>query len=594
MMFSNYKFINLFNLLFLLSLGSSFGCQRKDPGSGGTVVGNGFIRYHDKTYNYYFDYTRDLKLTQLNELTIKVDNHDYAQRLGLRASELIFVVKEAKEVGESAALEYARKLGSEFNWNNIVTTQTKGVYSKSFELGILRARYIFQLSGGYLLDVTATAVPEAHGIKYVSDVLASVNSDTQPPVIHELFYEPSTVTAGQTVKLKIRATDNMTKIRGTSPSGSVAIRTEQKCRMLATVQWKTVETCGEFRALGDDWYEFDVPTNSRMKSGEYFVTPLTIWDEAGNSTELLPDSMGMVHRSTHVNDQALIPLAQLTIINPNADVSSPQLNSARFEPAEVIAGMPSKLVFEATDNEPNFVPTKFCERALHKDWFRFQRTDIPKNAEVDPTEYSVHACKTPKKRTDGLWEIDVKTEKGLPPGEYVMDFPVRDSVGNSSKLVTTKLLIKNDEMIDVEGPKIIQIKTDRSLYKPGEKGSILIQATDNFSGVSGESTYLARNFCRQRLVASQLTDDDTRQNNRILICDGTLRKIRDDWYELGFYLPDQVPIGEYYLPEISLVDNVGNRTFLDSVIDANSQGVYRDKHNDRKTNLPIIRVNVTK
>jgi hypothetical protein len=267
--------------------------------------------------------------------------------------------------------------------------------------------------------------------------------------------------------------------------------------------------------------------------------------------------------------------------------------SARFEPSEITAGESAKLIFQAMDNDPSFSPQHFCERALHREWFKHIRTDVPKNAEIDPTEYAIHACTNPKKRPDGAWEVAVTTYIGLPPGDYIMDLNVKDLVGNMSEPETLLISVKSNQPTDTVGPKIITIKTDRATYKPGEKGSVLIQATDDLSGVSGQAAYLIRNFCRASMITQNLAEDDANMKDRILICDGSLKKLDNDWYALAFQLPEQVPSGKYFLPDISLADNVGNRTFLTSAKNETSAGNYKDLYNERETNIQVLSVTVT-
>jgi hypothetical protein len=95
------------------------------------------------------------------------------------------------------------------------------------------------------------------------------------------------------------------------------------------------------------------------------------------------------------------------------------------------------------------------------------------------------------------------------------------------------------------------------------------------------------------MVTHSSVDDDVNMNDRILICDGSLKKMDNDWYVIYFQLPDQVPNGEYFLPEISLADNVGKRTFLTSAKHRTSVGNYKNLYNELETNVPVLSVKVT-
>jgi hypothetical protein len=90
-----------------------------------------------------------------------------------------------------------------------------------------------------------------------------------------------------------------------------------------------------------------------------------------------------------------------------------------------------------------------------------------------------------------------------------------------------------------------------------------------------------------------LAKDDANMKDRVLICDGSLKKMDNDWCAFEFKLPEQVPSGEHFLPDISLADNVGNQTFLTSAKNQTSAGNYKDLYNERETNIQVLSVTVT-
>jgi hypothetical protein len=319
---------------------------------------------------------------------------------------------------------------------------------------------------------------------------------------------------------------------------------------------------------------------------------MTIWDSAGNPLELLPDYERGVYRSNNPEDQTLIPLAYLQITNSDADTEAPKLTNVRFEPAFLTAGEESKLVFEATDNDPNFAPNKFCEKARHRDWFKFSRTDIRSTPDIDPVEYAVSACSEPVKRADGDWEVRLTSEKGLPSGEYVMEFGVNDSVKNLSNVVSASLFITNSGGIDLEGPKVLSIKTDRSSYKRGETGKILIQLKDDISGIKDHANDAVTKFCRKGFVPRKRSSSDVNATTRILVCDNSLKHVEGDWYSTEFKLAENVPTGTYILPEIQISDRVGNSTILTTSGQTADDPLYQIKHSERTTQLSILSLEI--
>jgi hypothetical protein len=357
--------------------------------------------------------------------------------------------------------------------------------------------------------------------------------------------------------------------------------------------WDGIESCSEFKTLGNDWYEYEIQTNVRMKEGQYLLHPLTVWDSAGNPLELIPDYGQGVYRSNNAEDQTLIPLAYLRITNSAPDMEAPKLENARFEPAVLTAGEESKLIFEASDNDPNFAPTKFCEKARHRDWFRFSRTDIPSTPDINPVEYSVSACSEPIKRADGSWEVKVMSERGLPPGEYTMDFGVQDSVKNLSNLVSPSIFIRNHGDVDLEGPKVLSVKTDRPSYKRGETGRILINATDAISGIKEQANDAVIKVCRKSFVPKERALNDLNAATRILVCDNSIKHVEGHWYAMEFKLAENVPTGTYMLPEIQISDRVGNSTIITTSGQTSDGALYHIKLSDAPTQLKVLSVEIS-
>lgn len=567
-------------------------CQRKDGGSGGSVVGNGFVRFHDKNYDYFFEYARDLTLTELSSDRLLLHNEAATKSNGYKTSTIHFEVVRLAERGVSSIVDYTAKVGEGLIWQPLNTPKAKGFYKKAATNAALDAHYVFKLNNDIVLDVTATAFHEANGIVLISQVLDSIGFDTTPPIIHEVLFEPSTVRAGDIARLKVRATDNMNTINDRAPNGSVGVRIEQTCRSLMDNDWEVTEACGEFKALGNDWYEIDVPTNDRMKTGDYILYPLTLWDDAGNSIELIHDIDRGIYRSGLNSDQTQLPIAYLHVENSSEDTKAPTLTNVYFEPPRIKAGEPTKLIFNSTDNDMNFEPHNFCERALHREWFKFTRTDLPTNADFDPTEYSVNACRKPIKRSDGSWEVEIETTDGLPPGDYEMNFRVRDMAGNKSELQSAAVYISNQNNIDQVGPNIQAIRTNKSTYKRGETGRIYIKATDDLSGVSENLNLGLASFCRQRLVPKKSYLLDQKTQEQVFVCDGTFKKTGNDWYSMDFKLPEKVNIGEYILPEFSIKDRVGNTTILKAYTKTSESINYQNKHTGKDDNIPVLHFTV--
>ena len=568
-------------------------CQRKSEGSGGSVVGNGFIRYSDPVYDYSFLYSQKFTLQKISDAEILLDNSSITENDPRQISNIRFTVINLGTDSDKNLAEIAAKTDNHASWEEIKNRGINGLFSTTKSSSEHYYRYIYRIKSDKILDISANASASADGFKIVEDVLESLSFDTQSPMMHEVYFEPAVIKAGQTAKLRVRAVDNMTQISEKSPGDSVAIGVKNTCRTLMNRNWESIDACGSMRAVGEDWYEFEVPTNSKMRPGSYILYPLTLWDAAGNPSELLPDFDRGVYVSNNRSVQDLIPLATLTVENSSPDDQPPSLVNVRFEPSDITAGEKTYLVFESEDNSSFYTPDKFCQRALDIDWFRFSRTDIPTSAMIDPTEYSVSACSTPTRRKDGSWQVEVRSEIGLPSGDYVTDVSVVDQVGNRSPMQTATLKISSTGPVDLEGPKVLEVKTARKTYRRGESGTILIRATDNLSGIALTTNNPVKNLCAVGLINGTAFSEDNNASRRVPLCNGTFHHIEGDWYGIDFTLTKQLPTGQYTLPSFYVEDNVGNKTFIDIDTTAATPEIYRNKFSKSSLGIPLLKLNVT-
>jgi hypothetical protein len=576
----------VFCSFFLLS------CSVNSKKSGGSVVGNGMIRFYNEIYDYSFLYDSRLTLTKLSTEQISIDNSTIANRIYKPTSRMEIEVSKAESLDLEALLAYAKNKDPNATWQPISVTGVNGVFHKIEMENSLSAQYLFSLGTNGVLSIKINARTEADGISLISPIVETLSFDTIAPVVYEMAFDPPVVKAGQTAKLRIRASDNLTEIRGQSLNGSVETGSQKECRGLLIYSKKQIETCGDFRAIGNGWYEIDVPTNPRMQANLYLLYPLTIWDGAGNSRYLSPNPDLGIYESRWDDSQEPIPLVYLKVENDNPDVQKPALSNVRFEPEELLAGEKGKLIFQASDDDPAFNITSYCEHAVHENWNNIKRTDIPRDGLHGETEFFVRICDKKPVRTGDNWEVEFESLPNIPPGTYNLGFTIRDSVNNDSETGFAKLKVTNNSEVDLEGPKFLEAKPDKTTYRPGESGSIFFKIVDNLSGVTRTKGRVFTGKCDIGLVRLEYDIDDKNDYLRIPLCDGEFRHVEGDWYAIDFKLGVKIPTGDYWLPSFEVQDHVGNSTYISAFNPTSIQTNYRYVFQDSISNVSVVKLRV--
>lgn len=571
----------LFFLIGILMLFSACQMSRKQ---GGSMVGNGTIKFHNDLYDYSFLYDSRLHLIEESKEKVIIENSRSALAMRQKISKISFIINAVQGMNAEKLFTYATQKNPQANWSSILVSGVPGWFFRNENQESLNAEYLFLLGESAILHVTLEANAEADGIKLLTPIIDTLGFDTSSPVVHEAYFDPATVKAGETAKFKFRATDNMSGIRGTDPYGNVHEVIERKCRQLSG-QVNFVESCGNFRHLQDDWYEFDVPTHPRMKPDDYILYPVVIWDGAGNSLTLLSSrETGLIET---FDKQKSLPLALLKVLNDEPDTKAPNLSDVRFEPASLRAGESGKIIFAASDDDPAF-DVKICEAALLENTSDYLRTDSSPNQAPQQVDFGVSICNKTRKRDDGMMEVEFNTEQHLAPGKYSLHLKISDAVGNSSDVIKVSLNITSDREIDTAGPVLLDAQVSKAEYRTGETGTVLLKIVDNLSGVSKDSF---RNFrsCDFGFINALIDKDNWSAGYRLQLCDSQFRHIEGDWYAIDFTLGTNLPTGEYWLPSFSFSDTIGNRTNMTTY-----KGKYSHVLSGQETTIPALRFRVVR
>lgn len=596
----------IFLVLFACSL-ALLSCRPSQQRSGGSVVGNGMIRFYNPFYNYSFGYDARLTLTQLSKEIVIVEDRDLAVPKGLPVSTTKFEVLAVSDMSQNDLLSYAEGQYPGYIWQSTEKAGTPGLYYKS-EGPSPNAEYLFLLGTSSLLHVHIDLSSSEEGAKLIENVVESLTIDIDSPLIHKVFFDPPTLRAGEIAKLKIHATDNMGVIRARGFNGSISGSHYNACHSLVREDnlespWFSpvvMNACGDFRSLGNDWYEIAFPVHSRARPGTYHLGQLSLWDNAGNSasmTKLLGNDYPELEE-THAGVSQIRRAAKfvsLKIENDAPDIQAPILKNVRFEPAVLSAGETGKLVFDVSDDDPEFAvkfnihPLSFWASNMDADQSRFASNALVSQ----PFDFPA-----PRQRKDQSWELDFKSDEHMRPGRYSISFDIKDSASNETT-AEAKLIVVNDRIIDAEGPRLLEIRPLKSQYKRGETVTIMIRAQDDFSGVV-LGGWKIENVCWNglRLHSANIFDgEDSNSLRSIPLCMKQFRHVDGDWYAIEFNLSENIQTGEYRLPELVLSDRLGNITSFESDFAGlpGAREVYVDSSRQRAaTGSEVVSIQVTR
>lgn len=549
-------------LLFVFPLMLLISCSPKER-SGGSVVGNGMIRFYNPFYRYSFAYDDRLTLKEESQEIVSVEDRRLADDRGQAVSKVMFEVVTVPAM-ESKDLEtYANGKRPEYSWKGVEITGVKGFVHRASENLPSNADYIFLLGPNSILEVHVDLGSMDLGAELIAGIIDSLMIDIQAPVIEEAYFDPPLVHAGEFARLKIRARDGSGIIDGHSPNGSVDVGRYEKCHYLSDDDF-SFPVCGEFHSLGNDWYEFAFPIPPRTRSGSYRIRQFTLWDGAGNPASVFWNGDKLVADWSVTSNwsKSWKPFVPLQIENNNADLSPPDLANLHFEPAVIRAGESGKLVFDVSDDDPDFSVNVECGSSSLFPWTSLGSIeDIPDNeARLPPRFVTIPLCGVPRLRGGRTWELDFRTEAHMAEGRYSLFFSIYDAAFNSSKTMAS-LQVKNAGSMDRDGPTVLEVKALKTEYARGETVTVMIRAVDE-SGVIGS---LYADTCSEGLSlhSANLAYGESYNNlHRIPLCASQFHPVGGDWYAFELKLGENIPSGEYRLEKILLSDRLGNWTEL--------------------------------
>lgn len=545
-------------LLFVLPI-MALSCRSPQERSRGSIIGNGMIRFQNPIYQYSFEYDSRLTLIEQSQELVALEDRNLAGPRGLGVSKGVFEIVKVPTMESNDLLSYAEAKFPEHAWKPIDGYGVPGVAQIS-RSSIQSFDYLFFLEKRSVLQVHITLGSSDQGAELIKKVMDSLTIDKESPVIREMYFDPPTVRAGSTAKLKVHATDNFGVVFDRTSEQSAGFERYRQCRnFLNTDSARKIKipSCGALRFLGNDWYEMEIPIPARLRRGSFTLESLTIGDEAGNIASVSFPGFYCKSGTGFPCDGSMTPkpirFAPLEVENDDPDVQAPILRNVRFEPATIVAGEASKLIFDASDDDPGFsVKAQISLFALRKG-------DVRTDSLSTEREQSIYvnqpfAFDPPRHRDDGSWEITFRSEAYMRPGNYDISFTVGDRAYNEASS-HSPLIVRNDGIIDSESPRLFEIKASKNQYKRGEPATMLIRASDNLSRIE-ILTWGGEAGCSSKVGLSLFVGSNF--SRTVAVCAKDFRHVNGDWYAFELMLGENVPAGLYQIQSFILRDGVGN------------------------------------
>lgn len=443
--------------------------------SGGSVVGNGLKVYQSKGYNFSFSYPERLTLTvESAEHIIVNDKTDPSDQ----KPEVDFKITYSQAVSSEAFYRNIQISRPDVEWTALCLSGVRGYYYRTETGDNLHTYYFFNLYPGTTLEVTSIDRIDREERSELNSIVESLSFDVIPPEVHELKFERSVISAGETAKLMFKASDNISSVHGLNPSGTAESgnfgffgSTVGECmRLRFRYQYSPlVSECMVFKDEGGGWYSYSLATRVILKPGLYTLSSFKLWDGAGNILQSEPIKSGS--DSFRIGERTYaIPL--IAIENDRADITSPEISEAYFVKSVVEAGESVLLSFALWDEDPYARATR-C-------------TTLVRQYEInDPAIWREHIGQQikswyPSFEIDGRHFVKVDIPKGVPSGKYLAQLEATDSAGNFGS-IEVRLTVTNNNNVDLIKPRLLEVKTMKAEYHTGETVSILVRYEDDIS-----------------------------------------------------------------------------------------------------------------
>lgn len=568
--------------------------------SGGINVGNPteprLKTYFSTDYHFAVRYAEGLSLKIVSSDEFSISNAENAKDV----SEVRFkVLKDLNGADIKSVEGLLAALNEQFpqdKYQPISFRGASGFYSTSRQGTNLESNYYILNSNSILIHAHIHAVESDRGIDLIAPIVNTFAYDIEAPKILELKMEPNVIRAGDTARLLVHATDDVSGIYLWGTVGGIPVG--------APLPGSVEDTSNaSIQPLGNDWYEFKFPVNRFAAPGDYSLNEFWLIDNAINVTILRRTSFNDFY---YGDSQTDLPVLKYTVINDGTVVTEgPSVKMVRIEPESLVAGEPAKLFFQVEAsaagvssevrscpkfqlNGPLYVPIYYtdpgsarigCNRKVRSEGDNWYSIDLELNKYMPSGKYSLSRLEVSNDadRSTTLFACDdpssPSTWKCQSPGQY---FYFEN--GRLSSLPVLVANVENSGSIDTTAPVVYEMKLENTEVKAGGMGRLLFKAIDDVSGLNMEAAY-----AEIRSLESH--------HSALIGWSDRMISLGDQWYSMQFYIGPYVPSGEYF-SNLHLSDLANNRRELmaySHLIQSGQQSIYTTNQDIK---IPILKFKV--
>jgi hypothetical protein len=332
------------------------------------------------------------------------------------------------------------------------------------------------------------------------------NIDVVPPTLKSVTVDKKEAAPGEEVKVSVNATDDQSGV-------------EQIYISLYGSQGGNLGKNAEYNSE-TKMYEATFQITDTTKPGTWRISSISVTDKAGNE-------------SYQESEEFDFSGSEFTVINPNADMTPPTVNSVTVDKTEAHPGDKVKVSLEVTDDKSGVESVYVGMRGSNRGY-------LSKEAILNSTTNKYEATFTIGETTrPGTWSIssiDVSDKeenyKYYPNDEGDLDLsPANFTVIN--------------ENIDIVPPTLNSVSVDKKAAVPGEEVKVSVAASDDQSGI--DQVYIGLSGSRGgNLGKKAVYNVDTKL------------------YEATFQITDTTKPGTWRISSINVTDKSGNEIYQES------------------------------
>jgi len=341
----------------------------------------------------------------------------------------------------------------------------------------------------------------------------SSNADTTAPVLNSINITPNPINAGETATVTLNITDDVSGLNYID----IDIYDSEENYVIGLYG-----NISSWNDLGNNTYSKEFSISEWAANGEWYVESVNLKDNANNNLYLY----------SYNNE-----IATFTVNSPNADTTTPVLNSINITPNPINAGETATVTLNITDDVSglNYIDIGIYDS--EENYAIGLYGNISSWNDLGNNTYS-------KEFSISEWAAN---------GEwYVNSVSITDNANNNLYVYSSNqeiaTFIVNSSNADTTAPVLNSIAITPNPIDAGETATITVNITDDVSGIDYISCNLYSPNGQQDIYLYNTIEEWTNLGNNT--------------YSMEFKISEWAENGEWYIDSFTLRDNADNGLYL--------------------------------